>query len=234
MPFNSIDDDEDFKKPPKKRFTSMLSRTADSSLIDEEFKNGNGINSISLMENVSTFLSDNKIKKFYFCQKVLHTSFLSFKNLIDFPHDWSSLNSIFKLYYKRLHMFMCDSKEQKGFLNNYHSSKKVDDDEEVENDNFIHYDISQIEIKDYSVSEIIDSLVKKLNANNLNRKVLCDAILGIPLNTLSFFCTRTNNWNNQSDYAKEAIMRIYAWLNDYKGVERLIDWKNKFYTSMFF
>ena len=130
-------------------------------------------------------------------------------------------------------MFMSDPNEQKGFLHTYHFLKKDNENEsDDDEDNFIHYDISQIEIKDKCVSEIIDNLIKRLNANNLNRKVVCDAILGIPLNTLSFFCTRTHNWNSQSDYAKEAIMRIYAWLNDIKGVERLIDWKNKFYTSI--
>ena len=105
-------------------------------------------------------------------------------------------------------------------------------DKEVgENHNFIHYDISQIETND-CVGDLIDNVVKKLNEFNLNRKVLCDAVLGIPLNTLSFFCTRTKDWNNQSDYAKEAILRMLAWFVDPNGVQKLSEWKKKYYTSI--
>lgn len=103
---------------------------------------------------------------------------------------------------------------------------------EEEHNNMIQYDISQIFVTDESyVSHTIDSVIEKLNLARLNRKILCDAVLGIPSNTFSSFCSTNKKWNDQSDYAKEAIMRMIAWFNDPNGVKKLLDWKEIFYTS---
>jgi hypothetical protein len=192
--------------------------------IDDDYDH---LNTGLIAQNLKQFLYQNQIREEYFAQKILRTSYLSLKNVIDLPKKWSTLNSVFKSYFKRAYVFLSDAKEMKIFLSQPQSTNKAAN----ENHNFIHYDISQMKTQDY-VRELIESVVKKLNEFNLNRKVLCDAVLGIPLNTLSFFCTRTNDWKNQSDYAKEAILRMQAWFIDPNGVQKLSEWKKKYYTSI--
>jgi hypothetical protein len=199
--------------------------------------NLDNLNTFSISKSIKIYLQQNQINETLFYQKILRTSFLSYKNLVDFPQEWSTLNSSFKLYFKRAYIFLNDTIEQKSLLSQEQSnnSNTIEPDETDERYNFILYDISQILIKDgYEAMNIIESVIKKLNENGLNRKILCDAVLGIPLNTLSFFCTRAQKWNEQSDYAKESVMRMCAWLHDVNGVKYLLDWKRKYYTSMFF
>ena len=184
---------------------------------------------VEISTSIKSFIVDNKVEERKFCDKVLQTSYLSYKNLIDSPQKWPILNSRFKLYYKRLFLFLNDKRWQKSFLDQAHNYN--DDNEMIENNNFIHYDISQLELK-ISSRGIIESAIKKLNENKLNRKILCDAVLGIPPNTLSYLTTKINYCKNQSDYAKEAIMRMYAWLIDHEGVNKLLKWKKKYYSSI--
>ena len=167
---------------------------------------------IEISASIKSFMIDNKIKERKFCEKILHTSYLTYKNLIDSPQKWSTLNSRFKLYYKRLFLFLNDKICQKTFLEQIHIPSS---DYEINETNFIHYDISQIELKNRS-DYIIENAIKKLNENRLNRKILCDAVLGIPPNTLSYLTSKVKNFQNQSDYAKEAIMRklFFFFYND--------------------
>jgi hypothetical protein len=94
------------------------------------------------------------------------------------------------------------------------------------------YEISTLEIiDDDHVSKIIDSVIERLNVTRLNRKILCDAVLGIPSNTFSSFSSKLKKLHEHSDYAKEAIMRMMAWYDDPDGVKKLLNWKETFYSS---
>ena len=186
------------------------------------------LDTLAISLEIKKFLADNNIEENNFYKKILHTSYLTYKNLVESPQLWQSLNSTFKLYYKRTYMFLNDKDEQDIFLKQVRNSN--DEDTIGDGHIFIHYDISQIDIK-YNSTEIIEKAIKKLSENNLSRKVLCDSVLGIPLNTLSFFSNRIKNWSNQSDYAKEAIMRMYAWFTDPDGVNKLVNWKKMHYLS---
>jgi hypothetical protein len=182
---------------------------------------------VSIAIEVKNFLKENKIKEQFFYQKILRTSYLTFKNLVDLPQPWTKLNLSFKLYYKRAYIFLNDPNEKRSVLNRNQSFNSI-----ATNDNFIHYDISQIEIKNL-IAKTIQNVIQKLKENGLNRKILCDAVLGIPLNTLSFFCKKAKNWSDQSDYAKETVMRMQCWLYDPLGVKKLSEWKKSYYTSTY-
>ena len=64
------------------------------------------LNTSLLAENIKKFLFENKIRESYFSQKVLRSSFLTFKNIVDSPKEWSLLSDTFKLYFKRAHLFL--------------------------------------------------------------------------------------------------------------------------------
>ena len=218
-------------QPLKKR----LARTLDAIETDcQKHKNivDENLNTHKVSNDLKCFLNENNIQPKHFYQKILRTSLLSFKNLVDDPHEWSTLNSTFKMYFKRAFIFLNDPIEQKSLISHSRADDSNANDIINEKSNFIFYDISQIIIDDSEDTiKIIDSVIKKLNEFGLNRKILCDAVLGIPLNTLSFFSNKAKNWNDQSDYAKESIMRMNAWLNDLNGVNKLFEWKKLFYTS---
>ena len=59
-----------------------------------------------IAKNLKAFISTHNIRESYFSQKILRSSFLTFKNIVDFPQDWSVLSSSFKLYYKRAFIFL--------------------------------------------------------------------------------------------------------------------------------
>lgn len=204
---------------------SINSKYLDTIMNMNEDVSSDHLNTVSIAEDVKKFLKENKIKEQYFYQKVLRTSYLTFKNLVDLPQQWQKLNLSFKLYYKRAFIFLNDSNEKKAIISR---SQACNSNAAI--DNFIHYDISQVEIKN-GIPKIIQNVIQKLKENGLNRKILCDAVLGIPLNTLSFFCKKAKNWNDQSDYAKETVMRMQCWLYDQMGVKKLSDWKRNYYTS---
>ena len=194
--------------------------------MNEDASKFSHLDPVSIAIEVNRFLNENKIKEQFFYQKILRTSYWTFKNLIDLPQQWIKLNLSFKLYYKRAYIFLNDPNEKKSVINrnqNFNSSTTID--------NFIHYDISQVEIKN-GIAKTIQNVIQKLKENGLNRKILCDAVLGIPLNTLSFFCKKAKNWTDQSDYAKETLMRMQCWLYDPMGVKKLSEWKKSFYTSI--
>ena len=65
----------------------------------------------------------------------------------------------------------------------------------------------------------------------MTRKCFCDAILGIPLNTFSFFSNRAKKSSFQTNYAKEIVLRMKSWYNDCDGVDKLLEWKTKYYSS---
>ena len=197
--------------------------------------NTDNLDSVLIASSIIKFLNENKIEETHFYQKVLRTSYLSFKNIVECPQEWHTLNDSFKLYFKRAHMFLNNSIEKKKMIAQAQKSMDINN-ESLENknkkSNLIFYDISQITIDDGNHAiRIIELVIKKLNVNGLNRKILCDAVLGIPLNTFSFFCKRANKWSNQSDYAKESVMRMFAWFNDPHGIQKLQEWKKNFYTS---
>jgi hypothetical protein len=191
------------------------------------------INTNLISINLRKFIAENKIQESYFSQKILRASFLTFKNIVDFPQEWSLLNESFKLYIKRANIFLNDIEDQEKLIRNAHiEGFKQDDDDEKSN--MILYDISRMTVNDeYCVLNIIENVVSRLKNNSLNRKILCDAVLGIPTNTFSFFCTKNKKWSEQSEYAKEAIMRMIVWYNDPDGIKKLSEWKEKFYTSEF-
>lgn len=187
------------------------------------------LNTSLIAINLKNFLSKHRIQESYFSQKVLRASFLTFKNVVDFPQEWSSLSESFKLYFKRANIFLNDLEDQEKLIKHVQSDEfKLED----EKSNMILYDISCMIVSDDNcVMDVIENVVTRLKNNNLNRKILCDAVLGIPTNTFSFFCTKNKKWSEQSDYAKEAIMRMIAWYNDPFGIKKLLEWKEKFYTS---
>jgi hypothetical protein len=191
------------------------------------------INTNLISTNLKKFIAENKIQESYFSQKILRASFLTFKNIVDFPQEWSLLNESFKLYFKRANIFLNDIEDQEKLIRNaYIEGFKQDGDDEKSN--MLLYDISRMTVNDeYCVLNIIENVVSRLKNNSLNRKILCDAVLGIPTNTFSFFCTKNKKWSEQSEYAKEAIMRMIVWYNDPNGIKKLSEWKEKFYTSEF-
>ena len=171
----------------------------------------------------------NSIKEQHFAQKIFHTSALTIKNLINFPHSWFGLNNLYRLYYKKLLNFFSDISEQAIIIK---QSKRKNYENVIEKtDYLITYDISQIEITDDTKS-IIEKTIMALNQNNLNRKCLCDAVLSIPLNTFSLFVKNLKCWDELTDYGKETLLRIHCWLYDSKGVLKLIEWKESYYSSI--
>lgn len=208
-------------------------------LINNEFSNVNIENSINfdikelntnlVAENIKKFICEHRIRESYFSQKILRASFLTFKNIVDFPQEWFSLNDLFKLYFKRASLFLNNFDDQNKFFKSYYNTKFENEEEE---NNMLLYDISTLEITDDNhVSKIIDDVIERLNVTRLNRKILCDAVLGIPSNTFSSFSSKLKKLHEYSDYAKEAIMRMMAWYNDPNGVKQLLEWKETFYTS---
>ena len=125
--------------------------------------------------------------------------------------------------------YFSNSGDQKKFFKSYCNTKFEKEEEES---NMLQYDISTLEITDDNyVSKIIDDVIERLSVTRLNRKILCDAVLGIPSNTFSSFSSKTKKWHEHSYYAKESIMRMIVWYNDPSGVQKLLDWKETFYSS---
>ena len=187
------------------------------------------MDTVSIAQDIKKFLRENKISAQQCSQSILKTSILTFRNLIDTPKPYSSLNKSFKLYYQRLFTFLNSYREQQILIS---KSKQARPDDFFDDDtnNTIYYEISQVEISDIYL-EVIKKVIKKVKTNRLTRKLLCDCILGIPLNTFSFFCKKLKTWNEHSDYAKDSIMRLYAWLIDPDGVTKVLEWKKKYYSS---
>ena len=149
---------------------------------------------------------------------------------MNYPHEWSKLNQIFKLYYKRAFVFLNNQNDKYIFINR--SNNHTDSiDCQSEQGNFIDYDISQELVNEDDSKLIIRNVVKKLRVNHLTRKCFCDAILGIPLNTFSFFSNRAKKSSFQTNYAKEIVLRMKSWYNDCDGVDKLLEWKKKYYSS---
>ena len=140
------------------------------------------------------FISEHKIQESYFSQKVLRASFLTYKNVVDFPQEWSLLSESFKLYFKRANIFLNDIEDQEKLIRNAQiEGFKLKEDEKS---NMILYDISRMTVNDENcVLNVIENVVSRLKNNSLNRKILCDAVLGIPTNTFSFFCTKNKKWS---------------------------------------
>jgi hypothetical protein len=182
----------------------------------------------SIALDVKKFLESNKISGQQFVQSILKTSILTLKNLIDTPKPYSSLNKSFKMYYQRLFSFLINIKEQESLI--LKSKKEKLKDCFKDEENTIFYDISQVDISDI-YSEVIERVIDKGKINHITKKLLCDCILGIPLNTFSFFSKKFKTWNDHSDYAKDSIMRLYMWLIDPYGVEKVNEWKKNYYTS---
>ena len=216
--------------------TSSLTKDIAKQLIDLEnlveliqIESDEQLDTFSVVKKIKEFILENDISEEHFARKILHTSLLTYHNLVYYANKWSRLNTIFKFYYKQASLLFNNPIETKKLVDQAHQNDTGDYDTD-KNKNFIFYDISQIEPTRNS-EVIIERTILRLHANGLNRKILCDAVLGIPLNTLSFFCKKARNWAEQSDYAKETVMRMQCWLNDPSGVDKLMEWKKSHYTS---
>ena len=194
--------------PPKKRYTAHF-KEEQTSFQDQEsshcFINLNSNNVQQKLNNLvdfedfhedldvfqivqatKTFLTENKINTKKFSEKVLYTNHLVFKILIDFPHEWITLNSIFKMYYLKLFRFLNDQNKVFSFVK--HSDNILDNrDNNIEyTDNMIMYDISQT-VLNYEPKILTNWVIEKLSENGLNKRILCDAVLGTPLNRFNVF-----------------------------------------------
>ena len=107
--------------------------------------NSTRLNTRYISHRIQSFLKKNQIHKKYFCHKILGTSILLYENLIEKPRDWSKLNSMFKLYFKKMNSFISNSAEQKSFIEHVKSKENRDNQIDDKND-LIRYDISQITI----------------------------------------------------------------------------------------
>ena len=101
------------------------------------------LNTKFISNRIQTFLKKNQIHKKYFCHKILGTSILLYENLIEKPKEWSKLNSMFKLYFKKMNSFLNNLNEQKSFIDHVKSKENRDSQLDDKND-LIRYDISQI------------------------------------------------------------------------------------------
>ena len=64
------------------------------------------LNTKFISHRIQSFLKKHQIHKKYFCHKILGTSILLYENLIEKPKEWSKLNSMFKLYFKKMNSFI--------------------------------------------------------------------------------------------------------------------------------
>ena len=103
------------------------------------------LNTRFISHRIQSFLKKNQIHKKYFCHKILGTSILLYENLIEKPKEWSKLNSMFKLYFKKMNSFINNTSEQRSFIEHV-KTKETRDSQIDEKHDLIRYDISQITI----------------------------------------------------------------------------------------
>lgn len=112
------------------------------------------LNTKFIASKIHIFLKKHSIDKKHFCNKILGTSTLLYENLVEKPKDWSKLNSMFKLYYKKMNSFINNVNEQRNFIEHVRFVENRDA-EIVDKIDLIRYDISQIIIDGSFVNILI-------------------------------------------------------------------------------
>jgi hypothetical protein len=85
----------EFEKIPNNDYSSTSSKVVSTKM-----------NTKLISHRIQSFLKKHQIHKKYFCHKILGTSILLYENLIEKPKEWSNLNSMFKLYFKKMSTFI--------------------------------------------------------------------------------------------------------------------------------
>jgi hypothetical protein len=102
--FNNFDKTETSKiLSNKQKLNNDLSIVNIENSINFDIKE---LNTNIVAENIKKFIFEHRIRESFFSQKILRASFLTFKNIVDFPQEWFSLNDLFKLYFKRASLFL--------------------------------------------------------------------------------------------------------------------------------
>jgi hypothetical protein len=78
-----------------------------------------------------------------------------------------------------------------------------------------------------TAEEICNDLRKVIEKHCISQKLFAKAVLNVAQSTISKFLSKPKHYFETSMLAKSTYMKIYAWLNDPMGLDKLQKWTKK-------
>lgn len=66
-----------------------------------------------------------------------------------------------------------------------------------------------------------------IEKHGISQKLFAKAVLNVAQSTISKFLSRPRQYFQTNSLAKKTYIKIYAWLTDPKGIEKLQKWTEK-------
>jgi homeobox protein cut-like len=78
-----------------------------------------------------------------------------------------------------------------------------------------------------NTTTLVNHVKSLLISESLNQKLFGRAVLNVAESTVSLLMKNPKTWNRLSERGKEPYYKMFLWLNDSRGIEKLKSWIDK-------